>query len=72
MDLTINISGFSGRISSRKLQTFITAGPRLKQLLGALNNNWVLLDFIDDVSITWLENFRKEEWSAFINEIKKK
>ena len=71
MDLTIDIPGFSGMISSRKLQTFITAGPRLIQLLNALNNNWVLFDMIDDVSITWLENFRKEKWSAFIDKIKK-
>ncbi|CAG8578193.1 12339_t:CDS:2, partial [Dentiscutata heterogama] len=48
-------------ISSKKPTTFITAGPRLHQLLKALNNNWVLLDIIDDVSITWLESMRKDE-----------
>jgi len=68
--LNINIPGFIGNISSRKLTTFITAGPRLHQLLEILNNNWVLLDIIDDVSITWLENMRKDEWIAFIKNIK--
>jgi hypothetical protein len=70
MDLRVNIPGFSGQISSRKLATFIIAGPRLVELLQALNNNWVVLDIIDDISITYLENFRKDEWSAFIKNIK--
>jgi hypothetical protein len=26
---------------------------------------------VDDVTITWLENFRNNEWDAFIKEIKK-
>ena len=69
-DLNINIPGFVENISSRKLTTFITAGPHLHQLLEALNNNWVLLDIIDDISITWLENIRKDEWEAFIKNIK--
>ncbi|CAG8708339.1 6627_t:CDS:2, partial [Dentiscutata heterogama] len=38
-DLNINIPGFVENILSRKLTTFITAGPRLHQLLKALNNN---------------------------------
>ncbi len=70
LDLTINIPGFSGKLSTRKLSTFITAGPRLMDLLDALNNNWAILDLIDDVTITWLENFRKDEWDEFINKIK--
>jgi hypothetical protein len=69
LDLTINIPGFSGKISSRKLSTFIIAGPRLKELLEALNNNWAILDLVDDVTITWIENFRKEEWNEFIKKI---
>ncbi|CAG8699380.1 4962_t:CDS:2, partial [Dentiscutata heterogama] len=52
-DLNINIPGFVGNISSRKLITFITAGSSLYQLLEALNNNWVLLDIINDISIIW-------------------
>jgi hypothetical protein len=68
-DLIINIPGFSGKISSRKLSTFIAAGPRLMELLQTLNNNWVTLDLIDEVTITWLENFRKEEWNEFIKKI---
>lgn len=60
-DLVINIPGFNRRISSRKLSTFIAAGPRLMELLETLKNNWVALDLIDDVTVTWLENFRKEE-----------
>ena len=38
-DLIINIPGFSGNIASRKLQTFITAGSHLVELLNVLNNN---------------------------------
>jgi hypothetical protein len=68
-DLIINIPGFSGKISSRKLSTFIAAGPRLMELLQTLNNNWVTLDLIDEVTITWLENFRKKEWNEFIKKI---
>jgi hypothetical protein len=66
-NLVIDIPGFSGKISSRKLSTFIAAGPRLMQLLEILNKDWVTLDLIDDVTVTWLENFRKEEWEEFIN-----
>jgi hypothetical protein len=69
LDLTINIPGFSDKLSSRKLSTFIVAGPRLIELLGSLNNNWAILDLVDDVTITWLENFRKDEWNEFINKI---
>jgi hypothetical protein len=69
LDLNINIPGFSGKLSSRKLSTFIAAGPRLMELLNALNNNWAILDLIDDITITWLENFRKDDWSEFIMKI---
>jgi hypothetical protein len=69
LDLAINIPGFLGNISSRKLHTFIAAGPRLMKLLHALNDNWVLLDIVDDITITWLENFCNDEWDAFIKEI---
>lgn len=70
LDLNIDIPGFSGSISTRKLYTFIAAGPRLIELLNTLNNNWVLLDIVDSVTITWLENFRNNEWDTFIKEIK--
>ena len=40
------------------------------QLFKTLNNNWTTLDLVDNVTITWLENFCKEEWTAFINQIK--
>lgn len=69
-EILINIPGFSGTISLRKLNTFTIAGPRLMQLFKTLNNNWTTLDLVDNVTITWLENFRKEEWTAFINQIK--
>jgi hypothetical protein len=70
-EINIEIPGFSGNISVRKLQTYSVAGPRLVQLLEVLNNNWITLDLVDDITITWLENFKKEEWIAFINYIKR-
>ena len=60
-EISINIPGFSGKISLRKLNTFTIAGPRLMQLFKTLNNNWTTLDLVDNVMITWLENFCKEE-----------
>jgi hypothetical protein len=68
--INIEIPGFSGKISARKLQTYSVAGPRLVQLLEVLNNNWVTLDLVDDITITWLENFKKDNWVAFIEYIK--
>jgi hypothetical protein len=70
-EVTIQMPGFSGNISARKLQTFTTSGPWLVELLETLNNNWTTLDLIDDITITWLENFRKEEWVEFIKYIKR-
>jgi hypothetical protein len=70
-EVTIQMPGFSGNISARKLQTFTTSGPQLVELLETLNNNWTTLDLIDDITITWLENFRKEEWVEFIKYIKR-
>ena len=67
----INISDFSKKNSLKKLQIFITTDFHLVQLLDVLNNNWILLDMIDNVNITWLENFYKKEWIIFISEIKK-
>ncbi|CAG8598473.1 4705_t:CDS:2, partial [Dentiscutata heterogama] len=46
------------------------AGPRLTELIKALNNNWTTFDLVDDIRITWLENFRKNEWDEFIKCIK--
>jgi len=67
----IQMPGFSGNITARKLQTFTTSGPRLVELLETLSNNWTALDLVDDITITWLENFRKEEWVEFIKYIKR-
>jgi len=67
----IQMSGFSGNITARKLLPFTTSGPRLFELLETLSNNWTALDLVDDITITWLENFHKEEWVEFIKYIKR-
>jgi hypothetical protein len=38
-EISINIPGFCGKVSARKLKTFTTAGPRLVELLKALDDN---------------------------------
>ena len=70
-EVSIQMPRFFGNISARKLQTFTTSGPRLVELLEALNNNWITCDLIDDITITWLENFNKDQWMEFIDNIKR-
>ncbi|CAG8657548.1 7189_t:CDS:2, partial [Dentiscutata heterogama] len=50
-EVTIQMPGFSSNILARKLQTYTTSGPCLVKLLETLNNNWVLYDLIDDITI---------------------
>ncbi|CAG8816640.1 18649_t:CDS:1, partial [Gigaspora rosea] len=68
-EISINIPGFVGKVSARKLKTFTTAGPRLVELLKALNDNWVILDLVDYTTITWLANIKKDEWIELIHQI---
>ncbi|CAG8569308.1 45088_t:CDS:2 [Gigaspora margarita] len=68
-EITINIPGFCGKVSACKLKIFTTAGPRLVELLKALNNNWVILDLVDYTTITWLANIKKDEWIELIHQI---
>ncbi|RIB02759.1 hypothetical protein C2G38_2226949 [Gigaspora rosea] len=56
-------------VSARKLKTFTTAGPRLVELLKALNDNWVILDLVDYTTITWLADIKKDEWIELIHQI---
>jgi hypothetical protein len=70
-EVSIQMPRFFGNILARKLQTFTTSGPHLVELLEALNNNWITCDLIDDITITWLENFNKDQWMEFINHIKR-
>ncbi|CAG8673350.1 11374_t:CDS:2, partial [Ambispora leptoticha] len=40
-EISINIPEFCDKVSACKLKIFTTAGPRLVELLNALNDNWM-------------------------------